>query len=57
MCGRPPAGEVVHLGGTHVADDGDEGVQVGEVAVVQEEVLTVGVACVSCFVWKVGRLG
>ena len=37
-------GEVVHLGGANVADDGDEGVEVGEVTVVEVEVLVVGVA-------------
>jgi hypothetical protein len=37
-------GEVVNLGGADVADDGDEGVEVGEVTVVEVEVLVVGVA-------------
>mmetsp|Transcript_38467 Transcript_38467/g.95521 ORF Transcript_38467/g.95521 Transcript_38467/m.95521 type:complete len:224 (+) Transcript_38467:302-973(+) len=37
-------GEVVHFGGPHVADDGNEGVEVGKVAVVQKEVLAVWVS-------------
>jgi len=37
-------GEIVALGGVDVADDGDERVEVGEVTIVEVEVLVVGVA-------------
>lgn len=37
--------QVVHLGGADIADDGHQRVEISQVAVVEEEVLAVGVPC------------
>lgn len=41
--------EIVNFGGAHIPDDGDEGMEIGEITIVEEEVLSIRVTCISLF--------